>query len=132
MAECSESAGRILILCFFARGRTYGPPAINVSLFARAISFPASIAATVGCSPQNPPLRIAKRTLKLRHQIVSSHLINKIKRKKLLSLIICGLTFYKMNPGKSKARTLDTIASPKKKKLDKTQHDRPQWKGSTS
>ena len=48
MAECSESAGRILTLCLLARGSTKGPPAINVSLFARAMSFPASIAATVG------------------------------------------------------------------------------------
>lgn len=48
MAECSESAGRIFILCFWARGRTKGPPAIRVSLLAKAMSFPASIAATVG------------------------------------------------------------------------------------
>lgn len=48
MAECSESAGRIFTLCLCARGRTKGPPAINVSLLAKAISFPASIAATVG------------------------------------------------------------------------------------
>jgi len=50
MAECSESAGRIFTLCLLASGSTKGPPAINVSLFARAMSFPASIAATVGCS----------------------------------------------------------------------------------
>lgn len=48
MAECSESAGRILMLCFLARGSTKGPPAISVSLLANAMSFPASMAATVG------------------------------------------------------------------------------------
>lgn len=48
IAECSESAGRILTLCLWARGRTKGPPAIRVSLLAKAMSFPASIAATVG------------------------------------------------------------------------------------
>lgn len=49
MAECSESAGRILMLFLWARGRTKAPPAIIVSLLANAMSFPASIAATVGC-----------------------------------------------------------------------------------
>lgn len=48
IAECSESAGKILTPYFLARGSTNGPPAIKVSLFARAMSFPASIAATVG------------------------------------------------------------------------------------
>lgn len=48
MAECSESAGRIFTLCFRARGRTKGPPAMSVSLLAKAMSFPASMAATVG------------------------------------------------------------------------------------
>jgi len=36
------------MLCFLARGRTKGAPAIIVSLLAKAMSFPASIAATVG------------------------------------------------------------------------------------
>lgn len=48
IAECSESAGSIFTLCLCARGSTKGPPAIKVSLFANAMSFPASIAATVG------------------------------------------------------------------------------------
>ena len=46
MAECSESAGRILTPCFSANGSTAGPPAMRVSLFARQMSLPASIAAT--------------------------------------------------------------------------------------
>ena len=48
---CSESAGSILTLCFASNGTTTGPPAIRVSLLARAISLPALMAATVGSKP---------------------------------------------------------------------------------
>lgn len=52
--ECSESAGRMLTPCSRASGSTYGPPAISVSLFARQMSLPALMAATVGCNPAQP------------------------------------------------------------------------------
>ena len=52
--ECSESAGRMLTPCSRASGSTYGPPAISVSLFARQMSLPAFMAATVGCRPAQP------------------------------------------------------------------------------
>jgi hypothetical protein len=56
MALCSESAGRMLTPYLAASGSTYGPPAISVSLFARQMSLPCSIAATVGCSPAQPTM----------------------------------------------------------------------------
>jgi hypothetical protein len=87
----------------------------------------------VGCNPQNPPLRIAKTTLKLRHQIVYSHFINKTKRQQNSWVwLFMGWPIIKWTQESPKSKTLDTIASPKEKQLDKTQHDRPQWKGSTS
>ena len=58
MAECSESAGSSLIPCFSMRGRTTGAPAIKVSLFAKAISLPASIAAIVGSNPAQPTIPV--------------------------------------------------------------------------
>ena len=54
MAECSESAGVMAVPCLARSGRIAGPPAISVSLFANAISLPASIAATVGARPAVP------------------------------------------------------------------------------
>ena len=54
MALCSLSAGVMAVPCFFSNGRMAGPPAIRVSLFARAMSLPASMAATVGGSPAVP------------------------------------------------------------------------------
>jgi hypothetical protein len=66
MAECSESAGKILLPYFLANGSTYGPPAIKVSLLAKAISFPASIAATVGCNKKfNFPFKTSTPILSL-------------------------------------------------------------------
>ena len=56
MAECSESAGRMWTPYCAASGSTYGPPAISVSLFARQISLPALMAATVGCRPAQPTM----------------------------------------------------------------------------
>lgn len=61
-AECSESAGRIFTLCLWARGRTKGPPAIRVSLLAKAMSFPASIAATVGYLKKKKKQKTIKET----------------------------------------------------------------------
>mmetsp|Transcript_94 Transcript_94/g.253 ORF Transcript_94/g.253 Transcript_94/m.253 type:complete len:209 (+) Transcript_94:597-1223(+) len=58
IAECSESAGRILTPFFSASGKTYGPPAISVSLLARQMSFLASMAATVGFSPAHPTIPV--------------------------------------------------------------------------
>ena len=54
IAECSESTGKIGALCFFASAITTEPPATSVSLFARAMIFPVSIADTVGRSPLKP------------------------------------------------------------------------------
>mmetsp|Transcript_13687 Transcript_13687/g.49065 ORF Transcript_13687/g.49065 Transcript_13687/m.49065 type:complete len:234 (+) Transcript_13687:673-1374(+) len=58
IAECSESAGKILTPCLTARGTIAGPPAMSVSLFARQMFFPASIAATVGGSPAQPTIPV--------------------------------------------------------------------------
>mmetsp|Transcript_6701 Transcript_6701/g.19622 ORF Transcript_6701/g.19622 Transcript_6701/m.19622 type:complete len:233 (-) Transcript_6701:318-1016(-) len=57
-ALCSLSAGRMWIPCSLARGRTKGPPAIRVSLFARQMSLPALIAATVGWRPAHPTMPV--------------------------------------------------------------------------
>ena len=54
MAECSESTGIIGALYLRARSITTLPPATRVSLLARAITFPAFIAAIVGLRPLNP------------------------------------------------------------------------------
>eukprot|EP00966_Prymnesium_polylepis_P000027 540-Prymnesium_polylepis.1 len=50
MAECSESAGVIFALYFLSSGRMTGPPAMRVSLLARAIVRPSLIASIVGSS----------------------------------------------------------------------------------
>ena len=54
IAECSLSTGSISTRRSFARLITVSPPATSVSLFARAIRLPASIALTVGNSPAIP------------------------------------------------------------------------------
>ena len=54
MAECSESMGRMGTWRCAARRITRSPPTTSVSLFARAIFFPAFMAATVGTSPAYP------------------------------------------------------------------------------
>ena len=56
MAECSESTGRILTPCFFASGIITCPAHTRVSLFASAMSCPASIAAIVGFMPIMPTI----------------------------------------------------------------------------
>mmetsp|Transcript_13347 Transcript_13347/g.49945 ORF Transcript_13347/g.49945 Transcript_13347/m.49945 type:complete len:234 (-) Transcript_13347:124-825(-) len=58
IAECSLSAGKIFTPCFTARGTIHGPPAMRVSLFARQMFFPASIAATVGGNPAHPTIPV--------------------------------------------------------------------------
>mmetsp|Transcript_2009 Transcript_2009/g.7569 ORF Transcript_2009/g.7569 Transcript_2009/m.7569 type:complete len:253 (+) Transcript_2009:1721-2479(+) len=58
MALCSESAGRILTPCFTARGTMAGPPAMRVSLLARQMFLPASMAATVGGRPAQPTMPV--------------------------------------------------------------------------
>mmetsp|Transcript_16795 Transcript_16795/g.23777 ORF Transcript_16795/g.23777 Transcript_16795/m.23777 type:complete len:223 (+) Transcript_16795:792-1460(+) len=58
MAECSESAGSILIPCFSTKGLMTGPPLMRVSLFARAMSFPSLIASMVGSSPAAPTIPV--------------------------------------------------------------------------
>ena len=54
MAECSESTGRMDTPFSFAKGIMMWPAVTNVSLFARAMSFPASMAAMVGRMPIIP------------------------------------------------------------------------------
>lgn len=63
MAECSESAGRMCTPCFLASGSTKGPPAMRVSLLARQMSLPASMAATVGRSPAHPTMPVTTASI---------------------------------------------------------------------
>lgn len=44
--------------CSLAKGKTKGPPAMRVSLFARQMSLPALMAATVGWSPAQPTIPV--------------------------------------------------------------------------
>ena len=52
MAECSESTGKIGTLCSAASFMISSPATTNVSLFAKAIAFPALIAEIVGRKPE--------------------------------------------------------------------------------
>ena len=54
MAECSLSTGISSVPFSRTRRITMLPPQTSVSLLARAISFPASIAASVGARPTEP------------------------------------------------------------------------------
>ena len=54
IAECSESTGTISAPISSARGMTSSPAHTRVSLFARAMRFLASMAASVGLSPTEP------------------------------------------------------------------------------
>ena len=56
MAECSESTGSIGALCSRDIFITIEPAATSVSLFARAIIFPAFMAERVGASPLKPTM----------------------------------------------------------------------------
>ena len=56
IAECSESTGRIGAWYFLDISITIEPAATRVSLLARAMTFPAQIAAIVGASPLNPTI----------------------------------------------------------------------------
>ena len=58
IAECSESAGSMLIPCFSTNGLMTGPPLINVSLLAKAISLPSLIASIVGNRPAAPTIPV--------------------------------------------------------------------------
>mmetsp|Transcript_7769 Transcript_7769/g.19276 ORF Transcript_7769/g.19276 Transcript_7769/m.19276 type:complete len:230 (+) Transcript_7769:969-1658(+) len=65
MAECSESAGRMLTPYSRARGSTKGPPAMSVSLLARQMSFLALMAATVGSRPAHPTMPVTTASASL-------------------------------------------------------------------
>ena len=58
MAECSESTGRIGHLFLMARSHTSSPATTMVSLFAKAMVFPALRAEMVGCSPEYPTMAV--------------------------------------------------------------------------
>ena len=58
IALCSESTGNIFTLFSFALFITSSPATTNVSLFAKAISFFASIAAIVGFNPIIPTTEV--------------------------------------------------------------------------
>mmetsp|Transcript_1093 Transcript_1093/g.3085 ORF Transcript_1093/g.3085 Transcript_1093/m.3085 type:complete len:224 (-) Transcript_1093:89-760(-) len=54
IAECSESAAVILAPYFSRSGRMMGPPAMSVSLLARAMVRPSLMASIVGSRPAQP------------------------------------------------------------------------------
>mmetsp|Transcript_33644 Transcript_33644/g.43190 ORF Transcript_33644/g.43190 Transcript_33644/m.43190 type:complete len:230 (-) Transcript_33644:252-941(-) len=58
MALCSESAGIMVDPYSSSRGRMMGPPAIRVSLLARAISLPPLMASMVGRRPAHPTIPV--------------------------------------------------------------------------
>mmetsp|Transcript_10264 Transcript_10264/g.15456 ORF Transcript_10264/g.15456 Transcript_10264/m.15456 type:complete len:204 (-) Transcript_10264:288-899(-) len=58
MAECSESAGIMSALYSSSRGKITGPPAMRVSLFARAMVFPFLMASMVGRRPAQPTIPV--------------------------------------------------------------------------
>ncbi len=60
MAECSLSTGKIRTPCFLARGIMICPAVTRVSLLARAMSFPASMAAMVGRIPIMPTMAVTR------------------------------------------------------------------------
>ena len=63
MALCSLSTGKTATLCFSANGMIICPAVTSVSLFARAISFPASMAAMVGLIPIIPTMAVTNTWL---------------------------------------------------------------------
>ena len=63
MALCSLSTGRIFTPHSFASGIMICPAVTSVSLFARAISFPALIAAIVGRMPIIPTIAVTRISL---------------------------------------------------------------------
>ena len=60
IAECSLSTGRMETPFCFANGIIICPAVTSVSLFASAISLPASIAAIVGRTPSIPTMAVTK------------------------------------------------------------------------
>ena len=63
IALCSLSTGRIGTLYSFASGIIICPAVTSVSLFAKAIFFPALIAAIVGLIPSIPTIAVTKISL---------------------------------------------------------------------
>ena len=63
IAECSESTGRICTLCSAASLITSSPAATRVSLFARAMVLPASMAATVERNPLKPTIEVSTMSI---------------------------------------------------------------------
>ena len=72
IAECSESTGRMGVLCLFASSFMSSPATTIVSLLARAISFPAFMASIVGRRPENPT--IAVTTTSISGSFTTSHI----------------------------------------------------------
>mmetsp|Transcript_20090 Transcript_20090/g.64698 ORF Transcript_20090/g.64698 Transcript_20090/m.64698 type:complete len:259 (+) Transcript_20090:960-1736(+) len=74
IAECSESAGVIETPYSSTSGKIAGPPAMRVSLLAKAMSFPASIASTVGSKPAHPttPVTITSASPHVAHAAAAS------------------------------------------------------------
>ena len=70
IAECSESTGRILALCFAASSITSWPAATRVSLLARAMVLPALTAEIVDSSPLNPTIEV--RTMSMLSDVTRS------------------------------------------------------------
>ena len=62
IAECSESTGTISAPVSAARGMTISPAHTSVSLFARAMRFLASIAASVGFKPTEPDTAVTTQS----------------------------------------------------------------------
>ena len=62
-AECSESIGIMVTLCFSASRITISPANTNVSLLARPIVVPFLIASRVGINPAEPTRELIKRSL---------------------------------------------------------------------
>ena len=58
IAECSLSTGSTFTPCFRASAMTISPAMTRISLEATAMSFPALIAASVGCNPAVPTMAI--------------------------------------------------------------------------
>ena len=72
IALCSLSTGRIRTFLFWARGMMICPAVTSVSLLAKAMSFPASMAAMVGLIPIMPTIAVTNTWLWGKDAISSS------------------------------------------------------------
>ena len=63
MAECSESTGRIGVLCFIASELMSSPATTIVSLLARAMALPAFMALIVGRKPEKPTIAVTTMSI---------------------------------------------------------------------